>query len=358
MNILIDIGHPAHVHVFKNYYHEMVSEGHKVHFTCKKKECTIDLMDKYGLPYDLLGEPFKGVVKKLAGLALFGKRLYQVAKREQIDLFLSISSMYAAHVAAYMNKPHIVLDDTEHSRFEHMLYKPFSSIVLTPSCFEKNMGKKQVRYDGFHELAYLHPKYFFRDDNICAELGLAPNERFALLRFVSWNAGHDLKESGLSIENKREIVQELQKTCRVFISSEKELPTDLEAYRIRIEAHQMHHVLAAAHLYIGEGASMASECAMIGTPAIYVNSLNAGTLKEQEAYGLIKGFRNYAGVLDEINTILAIPDLKRTYRKRLDTMLTEKIDVTRLLVNVTHMSISNPRELRETIWYNKMNTAA
>jgi len=358
MNILIDIGHPAHVHVFKNYYHEMVSEGHHVHFTCREKECTIDLMDKYGLPYDLLGKPFKGAIKKVAGLAIFGKRLHRVAKREQIDLFLSISSMYAAHVAAYMRKPHIVLDDTEHSRFEHMLYKPFSSLVLTPSCFEKNMGKKHVRYDGFHELAYLHPHYFFPEDRIRQDLGLASDERFALLRFVSWNAGHDIKAVGLSIDQKREIVEKLQQTCKVFISSEKELPADLEGKRISIEPHQMHQVLAAADLYIGEGASMASECAMIGTPAIYVNSLDAGTLKEQEAYGLIKGFRNYTGVLEEINSIMALPDLKKAYRKRLNTMLAEKIDVTKMLLQVTHMSASNPRELRETIWYNKMNSAA
>ena len=40
-------------------------------------------------------------------------------------------------------------------------------------------------------------------------------------------------------------------------------------------------------LYIGEGATMASECAMLGTPAMYINTLGAGTLEEQEKYGLI-----------------------------------------------------------------------
>ena len=358
MNILIDIGHPAHVHVFKNYYHEMVSEGHKVHFTCREKECTIDLLEAYGLPYDLIGKPFKGAIKKVLGLGVFGKRLYKVAKREQADLFLSISSMYAAHVSALMRKPHIVLDDTEHSKFEHMLYKPWSSIVLTPSCFAKNMGKKHVRYDGFHELAYLHPNYFFPDAGIRQVLGLKENERFALLRFVSWNAGHDLKASGLSLVNKREIVSELLKTCKVFISSEKELPEDLDEYRIRIKPDQMHDVLAAADIYIGEGASMASECAMIGTPAIYVNSLDAGTLQEQEAYGLIRGFRDYDGVLEEIRSVMSLADIKGSFRKRLNLMLAEKIDVTKLLVAVSHLSVSNSRGLQNTIWYNKMNSAA
>tara|TARA_B100000315_G_C14584869_1_gene592441 strand:+ start:2797 stop:2976 length:180 start_codon:yes stop_codon:yes gene_type:complete len=54
----------------------------------------------------------------------------------------------------------------------------------------------------------------------------------------------------------------------------------------------MHDVLYYATLYIGEGATMASECAMLVTHAIYVNSLTAGTLEKQEEYGLIYGFRN------------------------------------------------------------------
>ena len=35
-------------------------------------------------------------------------------------------------------------------------------------------------------------------------------------------------------------------------------------------------------LFIGEGATMASECAVMGTPSIYINSLTAGTLEDQE----------------------------------------------------------------------------
>ena len=45
---------------------------------------------------------------------------------------------------------------------------------------------------------------------------------------------------------------------------------------------------------------MASECAVLGTPAIYVNSLTAGSLEEQEKrYGLIFGFRNSNGVIEK-----------------------------------------------------------
>ena len=38
MNILIDIGHPAHVHMFHFFAIEMQKRGHQVLFTCRDKE--------------------------------------------------------------------------------------------------------------------------------------------------------------------------------------------------------------------------------------------------------------------------------------------------------------------------------
>ena len=335
MNILIDIGHPAHVHVFKNYYKEMTHRGHSVFFTCRDKECTIQLLDYYSLPYHSIGKPYKGTLKKLLGLFVFGWRLRQVAKAHETDLFLSISSMYAAQCAWLMRKEHIVMDDTEHSTFEHMLYKPFSSLILTPSCFEKHMGKKQMRYDGFHELAYLYPGRFEAATDVHKKLGIARDERFAILRFVSWNAAHDKGASGIDLAPKLELVRTLEKHCRVFISAESELPEELAKNQISIAPHEMHSVLNEATLYVGEGASMASECAMLGTPAIYVNSLNAGTLREQSSYGLIHSFRDSNGVIDEAELIVSDPVGKLGYAERAALMLREKVDVTSMLVNVT-----------------------
>jgi len=353
MNILIDIGHPAHVHVFRYYHDEMVARGHNVLFTAKAKECTLDLLTAYGLPYELLGTPFSGAIKKVYGLLHFGRKLLTIAKRHETDLFISISSMYAAHVASFMGKPHMVLDDTEHSRFEHMLYRPFSSHILTPTCFEKEMGKKHLRYDSYHELAYLHPNRFSAEERALDHLGISEGEPFSLLRFVSWNAGHDISQGGLNLDQKRELVKEMEKHGRVFISSEKQLPQDLEKYRIRIPAHYMHTVLDAAKLYIGEGASMASECAMLGTPALYINSLDAGTLKEQTDFGLIYSFRNYEGVLETAINLLADDVTESRHQRRRRALIEERVDLTALLVDLSQNVLAD--SVSETRRYTKKN---
>ena len=131
---------------------------------------------------------------------------------------------------------------------------------------------------------------------------------------------------------KKKTVKELSKHARVFISSEGKLPKDLRQYRIKIPPESMHDALTFATLFIGEGATMASECAMLGTPAIYVNSLSAGTLEEQEKYGLIFGFRNSNGVLEKATELLNNRKLKKTWQERRYKMLSEKIDVTAFMV--------------------------
>lgn len=353
MKIIIDIGHPAHVHVFKHYYAEMVKAGHEVLFTTKDKECTIELLEAYKLPYEMLGKPFKGAWKKVYGLFYFGRKLYRIAKRFEADLFVSISSMYAAHVSSLMRRPHLVMDDTEHSTFEHLLYQPFSDCILTPSCFEMHMGEKQIRYDGYHELAYLHPERYVKDDKIWERLGLYKGEQFSLVRFVSWNAGHDIKGAGLTQEDKMDLIKALELEGKVFISSEKELPAELEKYRIAIRPEEMHAVLDAAALYVGEGASMASECAMLATPAIYINSLDAGTLKEQAAYGLIYSFRNFSGVIDTARIVLSDPSVRANHVILRDQMLNDKIDVTELLVGLSECMLSE--RVVEQRFFTKLN---
>ncbi|MBT4513007.1 MAG: DUF354 domain-containing protein [Chloroflexi bacterium] len=53
MRLLVDIGHPAHVHFFKNAIWALQSRGHNVLITARKKEIALDLLDAYGFDYAL-----------------------------------------------------------------------------------------------------------------------------------------------------------------------------------------------------------------------------------------------------------------------------------------------------------------
>ena len=77
----------------------------------------------------------------------------------------------------------------------------------------------------------------------------------------------------------------------------------LEKYKIPIPPERMHDALYYSSLYIGEGATMASECAVLGTPAIYANNLSAGTLEEQRSkYGLVFYCKNSNEIIGEVSS--------------------------------------------------------
>ena len=51
MNILIDIGHPAHVHYFRNFIKIMENKGHKFLIISRNKEMEQYLLNIYKIPY-------------------------------------------------------------------------------------------------------------------------------------------------------------------------------------------------------------------------------------------------------------------------------------------------------------------
>jgi len=332
MRILIDIGHPGHVHLFRPFAKEMQKRGHKILFTCREKEFEIDLLKAAGFEYISFGEKYSSITGKLWGLVKFDIQEFITGLKFKPDMLLSHGSFYAAHASFLLRKPHISMEDT--GNMEQMrLYLPFTKNVLVSSAFHKNLGNKQIIYNSYHELAYLHPKYFKPNNHILKTIQRKPNQKYVLLRFISWNASHDIGQGGLSLVEKEKLIGLLKtKGYKIHISSEKELPAQFEEYKINIHPSQIHDVMAFADLFIGEGATMASECAVLGTPAIYINTMNAGTIDEQEKYGLLSHFHSGEGVLKKVKELNINKNLKEEWKEKRDKMLADKINLTSFLV--------------------------
>ena len=339
MHIVVDIGHPAHVHLFKNFIREMKRRGHEILITATEKDVATELLRNHGFSYVAMGTYGSSRARKMLNIPIMDLKMYAAVKGFKPDVFVGASAIRAAHAARLMGRPCIIFDDTEHSKWEHILYRPFASLICTPGCFRKDLGKKQVRYNGYHELAYLHPDYFTPDPRVLDTLGLKQGDRFVIVRFVAWEAAHDFGQRGFDFAGKRRLVKELEKHARVFITSENPLPGEFEGYRISLPPEKVHDLLYYATLYIGEGATMASESAILGTPAIYVNTLRLGYLDEQEErYGLVFNFSDPAlageAALARAIDLLREKDLKQEWRSRRDRLLQEKVDVTRFMVDL------------------------
>jgi len=333
MKILIDINHPAHVHYFKNFIKIMGEKGHEILVVSRNKEIEHYLLKKNNIPFKNRGEGEKDLKSKLSYFFYAILYIYKQAKLFRPNVIISFGTPYPAIVGWWLGIPHISFNDTEHAKLHHILTDPFSKNIITPSSYNKDLGKKQVKFDGYMELCYLHPKYYKPNSVIRELLRVSEKDKYVILRFVSWNAAHDIGQTGLDLDSKFKLIKELSRYAKVFISSEGTLPNKLKKYQIEIPPEMIHDALAFATLFIGEGATMASECAMLGTPAIYINSLEVGYCTEEEKkYNLIFNYRNSNDVLQKAIELLSIPDLKQKYQKRRQEMLKDKIDVTAFMV--------------------------
>lgn len=354
MKYLIDIGHPAHVHYFKNFAQNAILKGNKVLFTCRDKDVTINLLKYYNFNYINFGRTFKSKFGKVFGLFYYTIRLLIISITFKPNIFLN-ASVYSAFVSWLMQKSHISLEDTFNQE-QVRIYKPFTNSIITGNYPHPDLGKKQIKVNGYQELLYLHPKKFAPNKSVLSKLGVNENEKYIILRFVSWNASHDYGHKGISNENKLKAINEFKKYGKVFISSEEELSHEFENYRIRISPHEMHDAMAFASLIFGESATMVSEGVCLGVPGIYLDNTGRYYTKEQEdKYGMCF---NYSESLEDQEKaiqkgieLLKIDNLKEIWQNKREVLFEDSIDVSAFLVWFIENYPESARIMKENLDY-------
>lgn len=335
MRILVDIGHPAHVHYYRNMARELIQKGHTILFTTRDKEVAIELLDFYKFEYKVIGKSHRKLIGKMTGLLKSTIKLFLICLRFKPDIIINATPS-AAIVSFILGKYHVSLEDTFNME-QVKLYLPFTDVVLTGDYPHPDLGRKDLKYPGYHELAYLHPNEYKPNESVLTQLGIAKNGKYAIVRFVAWNASHDVGHAGISLENKIKLIESLTKYFPVFISSERALPDELKMYKINIKPEQMHDALNFAYLFIGESATMSSECAMLGTPAIFLdNTGRKYTENQDKQYGLVYNYTESPDdqnrAIDKAIELATTDNIKEQFKIKRDTMLDDKIDVTAFLV--------------------------
>jgi uncharacterized protein len=345
MRILIDITHPAHLHFFRNAIFLLKEQGHDVKLTGRDKDILNELADQYGLELEMFGVFKPGIFNLAAELIGRWWRLYGIVRRWKPDRILSIAGTYSSPVGWVTGTPVHIFYDTENATLSNLLAYPFATCIHVPECYNKKIRWPHRRYAGYHELAYLDPNYFTPDPAVLDELKVRRDENYVLIRFVGWGAAHDIGHKGITRAMKQKAVEEFSRHARIFITSESPLPPDLEKYRFPLPSSRIHDAMAFAALLYGESATMASEAAILGTPAIYLDDEGRGYTDEQEKkYGLLF---NYSESLDDQKAsiekgveLLTSGEAREKWKKRRGTLLRNTIDVTDYIIYVTTMKNS------------------
>jgi len=334
MKVMIGIAHPKQVHFWKNIIHNLTNDGYEVKIVAWKKDITLYLLNVYGLTYEIIGKNYKGLMRKMYGLLESDFKAFKVARRFKPDILLA-GSPALAHVSLLLRKPYIYFIDTEHAGMAYRLTYLFADVICTPSCFKKKINSKNwIMFDGYQELAYLHPNYFKPDPSVLDDLGLSKHDKFIIIRLISWGAVHDVGQQGIGAKMRAQYISKLEQYGRVFISSEGKLGNEFEEYALRIVPEKFHSLLYYAQLYIGEGGSTATEAAILGTPSVFVSSLTGtmGNFEElEERYGLVYAFQDPHVALEKALELLEDTNLKVKWQKRKEKLINEKIDVTKFI---------------------------
>jgi predicted glycosyltransferase len=338
MKILFYLGHPAHFHLFKNIITHL-SVKNDISILTKKKDILDELLNKSGFAYyNILPSGRKDSKFNIAlGLIKRDYRMLKYCLKFKPDIMVG-TSPEICHVGKFLNIPSINVNEDDAnavSLYAKMSY-PFATDILTPeSCDNGKWNDKSIKYNSYHELAYLHPNVFNPDENVLK--GYNIKKPYYILRFSALNAYHDKGVKGIHKELGLKIIDKLITKGNIYITSERKLEPEFEQYQLNINPLDIYHIIYFSEMYIGDSQTMAAESAVLGVPSLRFNDFagRLGYLEELEKeYQLTFGFRtnNPVGLLTKIDELLNIKDIKQIWSDRRNKMLTEKIDTTKFFV--------------------------
>lgn len=339
MNVLISISHPAWAHQFHHVIDLLKERGHKVKVLVIKKDRNWEILDEYGIEYTVIGESTgKNRYEKAVILLVSTFRHYKEALKFNTDILIGRPSPMMAITSFLLAKKNIVYCDTERSVESLFFSKLFSYKILTPMFYRKNLGKKQLRVKTFKELFYLHPDYFKPNPKDLKLVGLREGDKFTFVRFVAWNASHDLGHRGMKNSDKLKIIKHLEKYGKVLLSAEGELPKQFDKYIIKVPHTKLHSIMSYAQLFVGDGLTMAAECSVMGIHSIFTSELTSGMSDELEnQYGLMYSVTDMRDIakksIKKIDELLSDKDLQKKGKEKLEKLLKEKEEINKWLVD-------------------------
>ncbi len=347
MRILVEILHPAHVHFFRNAISTWLKRGDEVLVLSREKDVANDLLRAYNISFESISSLGKSKWQLVQEMLVRDARMWSHARRFKPDVLVGIMGVTIVQVGKLIGKPAIVFYDTENAKLTNRVVYPLAHSVCTPECYAAPVNGRHIRYPSYHELAYLHPQRFTPNRDLVKNAGVDPDEKYFILRFVSWQASHDVGEEGFSLTLQRELIALLQKHGRVLISSEMELPQELAHLKFTAPPEQIHHFLAFAHMLIGESATMASEAAVLGTGAFYIADTGRGYTDElQEKYELVWNYKRHEAraALERLSNLLDDETFETTIKNRHQKMLSERVDATHWLMNYVDSVANSQKE--------------
>lgn len=342
--IIFEVTHPKHFHQFKNLA-IILQQDNDILFLARDKDVVISLLEASDFKYETFRFFGKSLKSKFLIVPRILRKYRSVFKKFKPDIVLSRSSPYSTLLSRTMGFKSVIFPDSEIVKLTRVFVAPLAHLIIVPKTFEVIYNKNQYYLSGFFEESYLSPNNFNADPKVLEKIGLKQDEQFFILRFVGWNANHDVNQFGFKIEEKKSLINELEKFGKVLISSENKIELEFEKYRFKLPPNEMHSVLYYASLYAGDSQSMATESALLGTPSLRYNSFvgendmsNFRILENK--YELLKNFNNAQQLADQALKLVK-SNAKKNWTNKRDNFFKNKTDLNTETIDILNATFKS-----------------
>jgi hypothetical protein len=294
------------------------------------QKITTTTAERLGLPYISYGTANKNKIMKILKTPF---DIWDLRKKiKAFDPQVCIGPLPMIYASASLGIPCYIFEDDEVCWMQQFFYKPFVRKIITPVAFRTDFGKKHVRMKGYKELAYL--KDFKPNNDV---LDYVSKEKYILIRWNDWSAIHDIGKKGFNASFVLQAIQYFEdKKFKVYISTERNLPPELERYKLKLPFDLIHSALYHADLVISDTQTMTTEAAMLGVPVIRSNSFvgkhDMSNFQELESYGLIFNFRHPESAFVMAKKLADEPNLIEQWKPKLEKLLKDKEDIVEFMV--------------------------
>lgn len=336
MRIAFYLAHPAHFHLFKHVISRIATKKKKILVLYNNKDVLHDLVKdiqfnnvKVKRVYALskVNSQFHlkiQFIQKLIG-ALWSLMLFRPKLVIGTPIIIALLGKVLRYKSIIVNE-----DDVDVVKKTSSIGYPFANLIVCPTvCRTGKFEEKSLKYEGYHELAYLHPSVFTAS-NVITKQYVRTEKPYMLMRFAKLTAHHDVGIRGINVGLALKIIDVVKPHMNVFISSERQLEPELEPYRIIIDPVDMHHVMAFAEIYVGDSQTMAAESAVLGVPFVRCNDFvgKISYLDELEnhyllGYGISPSHTDE--LLEKVKEIVYLQNRKKAFNSRKEKMIKEKI---------------------------------
>lgn len=303
-NILVSIEHPADVNFYKNAIDLLNKKNINTHLIVRPRGRLVQIIEKEypNMSCTPISRYYSTLLGKIFGLLEKNIKFISFLRKNKIDAVTGFADFCVAQAAQILRKPSVLFTDDYEYKPGFYLAKFSATRLVIPASIPV-AGKNIVKFNGFKELAYLHPNYFKPNENVLKEYGLKQNAYvfireisgtslnykssnsilFDLLPYLS-DMGFDLL---LSLENKS-LEEKLENKCTI----------------LREPVHDIHSLIKYAALTISSGDTIPRESCLVGTPAIYTGRRDMCVNKELIEMGCMFKVNDIPETLNTVKNIV------------------------------------------------------